>query len=160
MDFNYFDLAIIAILSIFATRGGFRGFISEIFSLMGIVGSIWAAYNYYSLITPYLDFLQSSIWRNIAAYALVFFLGILLTSILIYFIKKILSFSFLPWVDKLLGFCFGLCKGLLVSAIIVTIAQGFFNNTEVIKGAMTTPYLNMLMEYVQSHMPPDIFTIT
>ncbi len=157
MDFNYFDIIVVAIVVIFAIRGLLRGFIKEIISLAGILFSIWAAFTYYPALVPYLEFVQNPAWRNICAYIVIFIIGILLAHTAIIILQRIVSIAFLSWADKLLGFCFGLLKGLLICAIIVTIIGIFFNNILVIDQSVTIPYLNMLMEYVQSHMPSDVF---
>ncbi len=159
MDFNYFDIAVIAILSLFAVRGMLRGFVKEIFSLIGLVGSIWAAYHYYPLVATYLTFFENEMWRNVAAYFIIFAAGMIVINVFIVLTQGVLSLSFLSWLDKLLGFGFGLCKGLLICSIIVTIAQGFFNDTSMIKEALTMPYLNMLIEYVRTHIPQDLFNL-
>ncbi len=159
MDVNYLDIGIVLIIAFFAIRGLLRGFIKEILSLAGIVGSIWLAYNYYALVVPYLDFLQNPMWRNVVAYVVIFVFGILFVGIIIQLLKNIFSFSFLPWADKFLGFCFGLCKGLLLCAITVAISIGFFDDTSMVQDSLAMPYLNMLIEYVRSHVPADIFAI-
>ncbi len=157
MDFNYFDIIVIAIVVIFSIRGLLRGFIKEIISLAGILISIWAAFTYYPILVPYLDFLQSPAWRNICAYIIIFVIGILVAHAVITILQRLISLAFLSWADKLLGFCFGLLKGLLICAIVATVIRIFFNNIIPLDQSLTIPYLNMLMEYVQSHIPSDAF---
>ncbi len=157
MDFNYIDIIIVVIVFFFAMRGLLRGFVKEIISLAGILFSIWAAFTYYPVIVPYLNFLQNSAWRNIGAYIIIFIVGILVANMLIIILQRIISIAFLSWADKLLGCCFGFLKGLLICAILITILRAFFNDISTIDQAITIPYLNMLMEYVQTHIPSDIF---
>ncbi len=159
MDFNYFDLVVAAILLIFSIKGMLRGFVEEVFSLVGLVGSVVVAYHYYPLVASYLTFLDNEIWRNVAAYVIIFALGMIIMGIFVSVLQNIITLSFVAWLDKILGFGFGLCKGVLFCAIAVIVGQVFLTNSEIINNSFSMPYLGKVVEYIRIHIPQDVFNL-
>lgn len=120
-DFSMFDLIIIAITLILGLKGLFRGFIKEVFGIIGIVGAIFIASRISTetgeLIAP-LFVLENSatikligfIVAMIAIWLIVYAAGIV--------VSKIFSLSGLGVVDRILGFAFGALKIFLIFSVI------------------------------------------
>ncbi len=159
MDINTLDIAILVVLILFGVRGLLRGFGKEILGIIGLVGGLWAAYTYYPSLAAHLTFFKTEVWRNVLAYALLFIGVNLFTSLLAHILHQILALAFLLWLDKLLGAALGIVKGLLLCAILITVGQYLFAEHTLFASSAVLPYFNMLLEFAQSHIPKDLFTL-
>ncbi|TLS96174.1 CvpA family protein [Aliarcobacter cibarius] len=120
-DFSIFDLIIIAITLLLGLKGLFRGFIKEVFGLLGIVGAIFVA----SRISKELGDLIAPILvlENEATIKLIGFIVALVVVWLVIYsagvvVSKIFSASGLGAIDRIFGFIFGALKIFLIFAVI------------------------------------------
>lgn len=120
-DFSLFDLIIIAITLLLGLKGLFRGFIKEVFGLLGIVGAIFVA----SRISKELGDLIAPILvlENEATIKLIGFIVALVVVWLVIYsagvvVSKIFSASGLGAIDRIFGFIFGALKIFLIFAVI------------------------------------------
>lgn len=120
-DFSIFDLIIIAITLLLGLKGLFKGFIKEIFGLLGIVGAIFVASRISKelgdLIAPVL------VLENQATIKLIGFIVALVVVWLIVYsagmvVSKIFSASGLGAIDRIFGFVFGALKIFLIFSVI------------------------------------------
>ncbi len=120
-DFSIFDLVVIAITLLLGLKGLFRGFIKEVFGIIGIIGAIFVASriskDVADVIAPILA-IQSEATLKLVGFiiALVGFWLIVYTVGII--ISKIFSASGLGIVDRIFGFLFGASKIFLIFAVI------------------------------------------
>jgi len=121
-DISIFDIVVIAITLLLGLKGLFRGFIKEVFGLIGIIGGIFIASRLATtvgeMIAPVLALKNDSsiqlmgfIVGLIAFWIVAYVLGLI--------ISKIFSLSGLGVFDKLLGFVFGAFKVFLIFSIII-----------------------------------------
>ena len=121
-DISIFDIVIVAITFLLGLKGLFRGFIKEVFGLIGIVGGIFvasrASKDIGDLIAPALALDNESSIKLIG-----FIAGLIGFWIIIYLIGMILSkmssLSGLGIIDRVFGFIFGAGKVFLIISIIV-----------------------------------------
>ena len=99
MGQDIFDLIIVLILVFFGTRGFISGFVGEVAGLVSLLGGLWAAHHYHALLAPRLTLIVDPSWRVIAAYVLIFLGVIISVAILARILQKILSFSFVSWLE-------------------------------------------------------------
>ncbi len=120
-NFTIFDMVIVSITVLLGLKGLFRGFIKEVFGLVGIVGGIFVASRMAKeigdAITPILALenqatikLIGFILGLVGFWALVYIAGIILS--------KIFSASGLGLFDRILGFIFGASKIFLIFSVI------------------------------------------
>ncbi len=120
-DFTTFDIVIIAITVLLGIKGLFKGFIKEVFGLIGIVGGIFVASRLSDtvgeIIKPVLGLengatisLLGFITALIGFWLIVYLIGMILT--------KVTSMSGLGIVDRVLGFAFGAAKIFLIFSVI------------------------------------------
>ena len=120
-DFSIFDLVVIAITLLLGLKGLFRGFIKEVFGIIGIIGAIFVASriskDVADVIAPILA-IQSEATLKLVGFiiALVGFWLIVYTVGIV--ISKIFSASGLGIVDRIFGFLFGASKIFLIFAVI------------------------------------------
>lgn len=120
-DFTIFDMVIVSITVLLGLKGLFRGFIKEVFGLVGIVGGLFVAsrvaLDVGTLIAPILALENTATIKMIGFvlglvgfWAIVYVLGIILS--------KIFSASGLGIFDRILGFIFGSAKIFLIFSVI------------------------------------------
>lgn len=120
-DIAMFDIVIILITLFLGLKGLFKGFIKEVFGLLGIVGAIFIA----SRISLEVGNVVASI-LNIENESTIKLLGFIISVIAIWFViyslgiivSKIFSASGLGIFDRVLGFIFGAAKVFLIFSII------------------------------------------
>lgn len=121
-DISIFDIVVIALTLLLGLKGLFRGFIKEVFGLIGIIGGIFVASRLAitvgEMIAPVLALKNESsiqlmgfIVGLIAFWLLAYVTGLLLS--------KVFSLSGLGLIDKLFGFIFGAFKVFLIFSIII-----------------------------------------
>ncbi|WP_044415710.1 CvpA family protein [Halarcobacter anaerophilus] len=120
-SFTVFDIVIISITVLLGLKGLLRGFIKEIFGLVGIIGGIFVASRMAeeigSLVAPLLALENSATIKLIGFiiglvgfWAIIYILGIILS--------KIFSVSGLGFFDRILGFVFGSAKVFFIFSVI------------------------------------------
>lgn len=120
-DIAMFDIVIILITLFLGLKGLFKGFIKEVFGLLGIVGAIFIA----SRISLEVGNVVASV-LNIENESTIKLLGFIISVIAIWFViyslgiivSKIFSASGLGIFDRVLGFVFGAAKVFLIFSII------------------------------------------
>ncbi|MDX4062443.1 CvpA family protein [Aliarcobacter skirrowii] len=120
-DIAMFDIVIILITLFLGLKGLFKGFIKEVFGLLGIVGAIFIA----SRISLEVGNVVASV-LNIENESTIKLLGFIISVIAIWFViyslgiivSKIFSASGLGIFDRVLGFIFGAAKVFLIFSII------------------------------------------
>lgn len=121
-DISTFDIVVIVITLLLGLKGLFRGFIKEVFGLIGIVGGIFVASRLATtvgeMVAPVLALESASSIELMG-----FIVGLLLFWLVAYvvgmIITKIFSLSGLGIFDKILGFLFGAFKVFLIFSIII-----------------------------------------
>ena len=120
-NFTIFDMVIVSITVLLGLKGLFRGFIKEVFGLVGIVGGIFVASRMAGeigqVIAPILALenqatikLIGFVLGLIGFWAVVYVAGVILS--------KIFSASGLGLFDRILGFIFGASKIFLIFSVI------------------------------------------
>ena len=113
---NYFDLAIVILISIGIFRGFIKGLINEIFSLislyLGIIGSI----NYSNILASYI--ISYTKWNetttNIICFLILFILIVFFVTAIAKLITKILKLAALGLLNRIIGSIFGGLKWLII----------------------------------------------
>ncbi|MEG2173215.1 MAG: CvpA family protein [Desulfovibrionaceae bacterium] len=158
MSLNYFDIAVLCILSMFSLRGLIRGFVAEVAGVVAIIGGLWYARRSFMMVADYLTFIPDPTWRQIVAYVLIFLAIMLLVGIIARILRKVLEFSFVAWVDKLAGALTGAFKGLVICSVLLILVQAFLPDATFVRDSRVIPYLTAVMEQVKSYLPPDIIS--
>jgi membrane protein required for colicin V production len=120
---NILDIIIIAAVIFFLIRGIFRGIVREIGSLAGVVLGIWLANAYHPTLALLLkSFIPPGKYLPLIAFALIFLVVLVLCNLLGWLLKKLFQRIFLGWMDRILGACLALLKGIILSYLIIVLA--------------------------------------
>jgi membrane protein required for colicin V production len=110
-----FDIIILVITALFVVIGIKRGFVIEIFRLTAMIAGFIVAFLYYSDIRQFVPLgklpLQAQNSISFVLTYIVVAIGILTIG---WITKKIIHFSLLGWLDRILGACVGIFKSLLI----------------------------------------------
>ena len=121
-DISLFDITVISLMVLLGLKGLFRGFIKEIFGIIGIVGGVFVASRIAKDAGTYIDgifkldnesviLLAGFVSSLVIFWTLAYMLGMI--------ISKMSDMSGLGVFDKLFGFIFGTGKIFLIFSIIV-----------------------------------------
>ena len=122
-----FDIAILAVLVIFAVRGFARGFIREVFSVLGVVIAAVAGFVFADAGAAVFEaaFGVSTSVARVMAFLTIF----LVLSVGLYLLGSILSkltgFALIKPIDKAAGAVAGLFEGLIVAGVILAAMSSF-----------------------------------
>lgn len=117
------DIVLLAILGISALIGIWRGFVSEVMSLLVWVAAFWLAFAFgpdvADMFQPHVD---APTARWFLGYATVFVLALVVGGLLNWLLGKLVKGTGLSGTDRLLGLCFGLLRGAAVACVLVLVA--------------------------------------
>jgi membrane protein required for colicin V production len=114
--FTAFDYAVMAVIGLSALRGTWRGFLSEIFGLIGWIAAFFIACRFVGYVVPYIP----STWP--LAFALVVIGVVLVASVLNALLSRLVQATGLSGVDRSLGLMFGLVRGVILVLVLVALA--------------------------------------
>lgn len=154
LEVNFLDIGAAATLLFFLIRGLMRGLARELGSVAGLVGGFALARHFQSSLQPALQPLfPDKTFSGIAAFALIFVMALILTSLLVAGLRKLMSVTLTLWVDHFLGALGGLAKGLLLLTLVFYLLQNFFPNLPLVESARATPFFHSLTDYLRAFLP-------
>lgn len=140
---NFFDIAIIIIISFCLIRGAFKGLIREVAGIVGVIAGFYGAYTYYKVIGPlFHQWISTPAYQNLIAFFLLFCLILIGVSLISTLIRKFLNLVFLGWVDRLFGLVFGVLKGILIVSILFIMITTFLpDHSAILSQSVFAPYV-------------------
>ncbi len=116
--FNLFDICVILVLFFSAGLAYLRGFVQEIFSIVGWISAIAVTiYGFPYIQTPVRQIISIDILADLATGLLLFLSSLVTISLLTRRISNRVKDSLLNSLDRALGFLFGLVRGALIIII-------------------------------------------
>ncbi|HIC90986.1 MAG TPA: CvpA family protein [Syntrophaceae bacterium] len=155
---NVLDIIIILILTLCIIRSLFRGFIKEIFSILGIIIGVLIASRYYYLLFPCLSrYVSNQDYINLFSFTLVFLSVFLIVMLLGILLKALLKVMFIGWVDHTLGGVFGLLKGVIYVALLVWVLTTFLpKGSGLMEKSRLSPYITHISKTFVVMVPPKL----
>ena len=155
---SYLDLAVIGIVLLSALLSMVRGFTREVLAIASWAAAAVAAYFFYPQVMPFLEpYITKDQVRQIAAIAIVFFVVLILVSIITVRLSDAILDSKVGALDRTLGFVFGAARGFLLAVV----AFMFFNwlvpktQPEWVNNAKLRPLLQTTGDELIAFLPPD-----
>ncbi|MEQ1487264.1 MAG: CvpA family protein [Methylotenera sp.] len=118
-----FDYIVLAIIGFSIVLSVMRGLLVEALSIFGWVAAFVVAKTYMGEVLPMMpkDIPNESL-RILAAFLILFFATLLVTSLLAIALSAVFKKIGLGWLNRLLGAFFGLTRGVLIVCIVVFLA--------------------------------------
>ncbi|MDO8312223.1 MAG: CvpA family protein [Sideroxyarcus sp.] len=115
-----FDFAVIAIIALSALLGWWRGFMYELFSLIGWIAAYVVARTFSSLVLPYIpEAVGAENIRSAAAFAALFIVTLIVGAIAAWLLARLAKFAGLGGMDGKFGAMFGVARGILIVLALV-----------------------------------------
>jgi len=156
MNINFLDVILLCVLSLFAIRGLMNGFVAEVLDVIAIIGGLYLANTFYVYVASYIDFISNPLWKNLIAYISIFIAVNICIMILHRILQKIISFSFIGWIDSLGGIIVGIAKGILLCVIMLMLVNTFAPDTSYLQQSYVVPYLEELLMYARNYIPLEL----
>jgi len=155
---NPVDIGIAVIIAFCVIRGFFRGFIKEVFSLVGALAGFFIACIYYADAATYLmRWLPAFAYLNIMSFVGIFIAVFILISLLGTGIRHLLNIVFLGWVDRACGILFGATKGVLIGSMLLLALTVFVPQSAwMIKSSKLAPEVTRVSEKMIGIVPPTV----
>ena len=123
---SYLDLGLIVIILISALLAMLRGFTREVLAIASWGAAAIAAVYFYPLVLPYVKpYIQKDVVAMAASAAAVFFVTLILVSIITIKLSDAILDSKVGALDRSLGFLFGAARGLLLCVIAFVFSPGW-----------------------------------
>lgn len=123
---NWVDLLLLLVVAASVATGFAAGFarvgVGFIAALVGIFAGFWS----YGIVGAYfLDYVSSKAIANLIGFFLIFVVVLVAGAIIGSILAKFLKWIGLSWFDRLLGGAFGLVRGAIIAAALVTVLLAF-----------------------------------
>jgi membrane protein required for colicin V production len=156
---SYLDLGLIVVVLISALLSMLRGFTREVLAIGSWAAAAGAAYYFHPLLLPFVKtYIQKDTIALAVAAGAVFFVTLIIVSILTVRLSDAILDSKVGALDRSLGFLFGAGRGLLLCVV----AFVFFNwlvadknQPEWVKTARTRPLLQATGDQLMAMLPDD-----
>ena len=154
---NLLDILILSTVLFFIIKGLIRGFIREIASLAGVVlGIILAARYQYELTEVTKEFLNPSPYLPLISFIVIFICVVVGCNLLGWLIRMVLKKAPLGWVDRLLGLCFALVKGVVITYLVIVVLTFFLpSGTPLIARSKVCPWIVVSYQTMAGLISPD-----
>ena len=154
-NYDLIFLGIIVISVIFALM---RGGISEILSLSSWFIALWLMHKYGNIINHLIpQSISNTLIRSILVYVAIFILVAIGISIIKKLFSKIISSLNLGGLNYLLGFIFGMIRGIFICAIIVIVIEMLnLDYTHSWKNAKSYPIIYPTVKLILNAIPENI----
>lgn len=155
---NVLDIIMVLILILCVIRSLSRGFIKEIFSILGVIIGVLIASRYYYLLSPCFGrYISSQEYIDLFSFTLVF-LSVFLTMMLLgILLKALLKVMFIGWVDHTLGGIFGLLRGMIYVALLVWVLTTFLpKGSDLMEKSRLSPYITHISKTFVVMIPPKL----
>ncbi|PSM17126.1 MULTISPECIES: CvpA family protein [Nitratireductor] len=158
MPITLLDGILIGFTLVSAVLAMVRGFSREILSIASWAAAAAAAYFFYPLVlpyvTPYIDNAQIAL---AAAAAIVFFVALIVVSVITMKIADFIIDSRVGALDRTLGFVYGAARGILVIAVALLFFNWLVgeNRPTWVAQAKSLPLLEGIGERLQTLLPDD-----
>ena len=159
---SYLDLGVVVIVLISAVLAMLRGFTREVLAIASWVAAAAAGYYLRDYLTPYIKpYLSKEPWTSIAAATVIFFVALVVVSIITVNLSDAILDSKVGALDRSLGFLFGVARGFLLCVI----AYVFFSMLDPLdkqpvwmREAKTRPILQSVGDDMTAMLPHDLLS--
>lgn len=152
---NPLDMAFLGILGVSLIYSTWKGFVRDLFSLVGILGGLLVAARYYSYAAAWLKpWLKTDSSAALAACAVLFLVTFIGVSLLGRMLGRSLRLLKLGWLDRTAGFGFGLLKGVVLClGVFLALAHFLPAKTPILEESRLAPVLLQAAKEIGKKMP-------
>ena len=151
------DWILLAVLGLSLLLGLWRGIVQEVLSLVGWVAAFYVSQMYAPAAAAWLPMEGSSqMLRYAAGFVVVFVAVLVVTALVSWTVKKLLSAVGLGLLDRFLGSLFGLMRGVVILlAVTVFVGMTPMRETDGWKQAQGAQWLQQFLHVLKPVLPAD-----
>lgn len=127
MNIGIIDIIILVAIGASAVWGLFKGFITQIVSILAFVLGVWCAFKFTDFASAYVkEMLSLTIEQDtlhIIMFVLILIVVMILSNLVGKAIEGIINLSMLGWMNSLLGFIFGGIKATVILSLVVYVVN-------------------------------------
>jgi membrane protein required for colicin V production len=156
------DIIILVAIVVSVAVGMVRGFVKEAISIVALLLAIWAALYFGPAVgmamAGWLDSEELQMWfGRIFLFAVILSIGGLLS----WGLSKLVRLSILSGMDRFLGSLFGICRGLLLIAVVIIVGEyAGFSNDPWWQNSMLIPHLEVVADWIKVMAPQGYELLT
>lgn len=146
----WIDWALLALLTASAVLGFLRGFVREVLALMVWVAACGLAGYGYAYLSPYLSFVSQPFIRQGVARVVLLVGTLAVGGVVTVLLGRVLASLGLSATDRLLGFCFGILRGLLIVCALLFFWDYFLAGSHhpIWRQSQLVPYGDSLIQWL------------
>jgi membrane protein required for colicin V production len=154
---NLLDYIIIAAMIYLIIRGIMRGFVREICSLVGVIIGIVLGNLFQPRVSDLLrPSLPSTEFLPLIGFAVIFAVTLILFNLIGWIINLSTKKIFLGWLDRTIGACLAIVKGLIVTYLVIVMLTFFIpTQTPLIGGSKLAPWIIRSYQSMIGIISPD-----
>lgn len=149
------DYVLLALLLFFAVMGFFRGIVSQLFSIVGMVGGFMGAKLFY---LKAVDWAGLDVqYGTVIAFILMFLAIFIIVKLLGVLLEKILKAAKLSLFNRFCGFFLGLVKGFALCVLLVVLMLFLYpEGRKIVNASPVASYFLKAADGIYSIMPSDL----
>jgi membrane protein required for colicin V production len=156
------DTIIAVAIQISVVVGFWRGFVKEAISIVALLLAIWAALYFGPAVgnvsSSWLSAEQMQMWLG---RVIVFVVVLAIGGLVGWGVSKLVRFSPLSGIDRLLGSLFGACRGVLLLAVFVIGGEfAGFSNDSWWQESTLIPHVDVLAQWIRDKAPQGLDMLT
>ncbi|TWG93731.1 membrane protein required for colicin V production [Mesorhizobium sp. J18] len=158
MPITLLDGILVGFTLVSAVLAMVRGFSREVLSIASWAAAAVAAYFFHPLVLPYVQpYIDNSTLALAAAAAIIFFIALILVTVITMKIADFIIDSRVGALDRTLGFIYGAARGILVVAVALLFLNWLLgsNPPTWITEAKSRPLLDGVGQWVEGLLPDD-----
>ncbi len=154
-NMNPLDIVFLGILGVSLLYSTWKGFVRDVFSLVGILGGFLLAARYYPFVATWLrPWLKTEWVAALVACGVLFLAAYVGVSLVGRMLGRSLRLLKLGWLDRTVGFGFGLLKGLVLClGLFVALVNILPSKTAVLQESRLAPVLVELVKDLGEKLP-------
>lgn len=112
-----------------------KGFISQVLSIVSLIGGVWLAFEFSSTVSEWLgQYIQTSAnILHIASFAIIMIGVFIAIGLICRLLEGILNIVMLGWLNKLLGIAFAFLKTALIIGLIIMLFNSLNNTFHIVQ---------------------------
>ena len=148
---NWVDASILIVTALSFTFGIWRGLVREVLSLITWILALLVARSYSEAVAATLfNSFDNLTMRYVTAFALIFIGVMMLGTFVNFLMSKLLIFTGLRFVDRILGGLFGIARGVLIVVVGLFFSSFFLSQGEYWQNSKLIPYGQTMIEMSRS----------
>jgi len=154
---NNLDVIFLVIIAGSMVLAAFKGFIKEIVSLVAFVAGLVLAGQFHGSMARLLArWVDNPVLARVLGFLTVFFGVLLVAGVAVFVADRILKFSHLKWIDRVLGALFGVVRGWLIATVLVLAMAAFAWQVPWLERSMLAPYLLLCARLASQAVPGEM----